>query len=61
MIIETVNNQLIDQFMIKRNYAKSFAGFDVRIMSKIAALVFSQFLNHLNGNPIGKVKFALAC
>ncbi len=61
MIIETVNNQLIDQFMIKRNYAKSFAGFDVRIMSKIAALVFSQFLNHLNGNPIGKVKFALEC
>jgi hypothetical protein len=60
MIIETVNAQLCDQFMIKRNYAKTFAGLYVRIVSKVAALTFSQFVNFENNKPIGKVKFALA-
>lgn len=60
MIIETINAQLCDQFMIKRNYAKSFSGLYVRIISKVAALTFSQYVNFEKNRPIGKVKFALA-
>ncbi len=33
--IETLFSQLCDQFMIRRNYAKSFDGFKNRILSKI--------------------------
>lgn len=43
--IETLFSQLCDQFMIKRNYAKSFHGFKTRIMAKITALTTLQYLN----------------
>lgn len=36
--IETLFSQLCDQFMIRRNYAKSFLGFKTRVISKITAL-----------------------
>ncbi len=36
--IETLFAQLCDQFMLKRNYAKSIAGLSVRIVNKIAAV-----------------------
>ncbi len=61
MIIETVNAQLCDQFMIKRNYAKTFAGFYARIIAKVGAMVFSQYYSFDNNQPLGKVKYALAC
>ncbi|KAA6334433.1 hypothetical protein EZS27_017241, partial [termite gut metagenome] len=43
--IETLFSQLCDQFMIRRNYAKSFDGFKNRILSKITALTMIQFIN----------------
>jgi hypothetical protein len=43
--IETLFSQLCDQFMIRRNYAKSFNGFKTRILSKITALTMIQYLN----------------
>ena len=43
--IETIFSQLCDQFMIRRNYAKSFNGFKTRILSKITSLTLIQFLN----------------
>tara|TARA_B100000508_G_C11413826_1_gene254682 strand:+ start:118 stop:999 length:882 start_codon:yes stop_codon:yes gene_type:complete len=43
--IETLFSQLCDQFMIRRNYAKSFLGFKTRILSKITALTIIQFIN----------------
>lgn len=43
--IETLFSQLCDQFMIRRNYAKSFDGFKTRILSKITALTLVQFIN----------------
>jgi len=51
-IIETLFSQLCDQFMIRRNYAKSFIGFKTRILSKITALTIVQFINkfHFNRN-----------
>lgn len=44
--IETLFSQLCDQFMIRRNYAKTFEGFRTRILSKITALTLVQFINH---------------
>lgn len=43
--IETLFSQLCDQFMIRRNYAKSFNGFKTRILSKITALTTIQYIN----------------
>jgi hypothetical protein len=43
--IETLFSQLCDQFMIRRNYAKSFQGFKTRILSKITALTVVQYIN----------------
>lgn len=40
--IETLFSQLCDQFMIRRNYAKSFSGFKTRIMTKITSLTVIQ-------------------
>lgn len=43
--IETLFSQLCDQFMIRRNYAKTFQGFKTRILTKITALTTIQYLN----------------
>jgi len=43
--IETLFSQLCDQFMIRRNYAKSFDGFRTRILAKITTLTTIQYLN----------------
>jgi hypothetical protein len=58
--IETLFSQLCDQFMIKRNYAKSFIGLVTRIKSKTCALTALQLINKLNNKPINHLKFALA-
>ena len=59
--IETVFSQLCDQFMIQRNYAKSFAGFKSRVLAKITGFTTLQFLNKFIYNkPISRVKHALA-
>lgn len=54
--IETLFSQLCDQFMIRRNYAKSFDGFKNRILSKIMALTVIQFINKLNNRNINNLK-----
>jgi len=58
--IETLFSQLCDQFMIRRNYAKSFEGFKTRILSKITALTLIQFINkfHFDRN-INNLKVAI--
>ena len=43
--IETLFSQLCDQFMIRRNYAKTFEGFKARLIAKITALTVVQFIN----------------
>ncbi|MCI1686002.1 MAG: IS982 family transposase, partial [Prevotella sp.] len=57
--IETVFSQLTDQFMIMRNYAKETDGLFARIIGKISAQTFLQYINYVNGKPIGKIKYAL--
>lgn len=58
--IETLFSQLCDQFMIRRNYAKSFDGFKNRILSKIMALTVIQFINKLNNRNINNLKISIA-
>lgn len=59
--IETLFSQLCDQFMIQRNYAKSFRGFKSRILAKVTGLTILQFLNKFIYNqPVSRVKHALA-
>lgn len=58
--IETLFSQLCDQFMIRRNYAKSFDGFRTRIISKISALTILQYINKFfNNRPLNLIKHAL--
>jgi len=54
--IETLFSQLCDQFMIRRNYAKSFEGFKNRILSKIMALTVIQMINKINNKNINNIK-----
>jgi len=59
--IETLFSQLCDQFMIRRNYAKSFDGFKTRILAKISALTLIQFLNKfVFDRPVNKIKLNLS-
>ena len=57
--IETVFSQLTDQFMLIRNYAKETEGLFTRIIGKISAFTILQYINKMNNNPIGRVKYAL--
>jgi hypothetical protein len=58
--IETLFSQLCDQFMIRRNYAKSFDGFKNRILTKILAMTTIQLINKLNNRNINNLKIAVA-
>ena len=58
--IETLFSQLCDQFMVRRNYAKSFVGLATRILSKITALTMIQWINFRNGNHINNLKIVAA-
>lgn len=58
--IETLFAQLCDQFMLKRNYAKTLLGLSVRILSKITAVTLLQFMNLKNDKPLNHLKYALA-
>jgi len=57
--IETLFSQLDGQFIIRRNYAKSFSGFATRVASKIAALTCAQYVNKVfNKRNINEIKYA---
>ncbi|KAA6321715.1 hypothetical protein EZS27_028664, partial [termite gut metagenome] len=58
--IETLFSQLGDQFMIRRNYAKSFDGFKNRTLSKIMTLTMIQLINKLNNRNINNLKTCIA-
>jgi hypothetical protein len=58
--LETLFSQLCDQFMIRRNYAKTFRGFRTRILAKITALTIVQFSNcFILHRPINNIKHAI--
>jgi Transposase DDE domain len=58
--IETLFAQLCDQFMLRRNYAKTILGLSIRILSKITAVTLLQFINSKNNRPLNHLKYALA-
>lgn len=58
--IEVVFSQYCDEFQLRQNYAKRFEGFEIRIISKIAAKTFKQYWNFLNGRKLNQTKHALA-
>ena len=43
--IETLFSQLCDQFMIRRNYYKTFNGLKTKTLYKITALTIIQYIN----------------
>jgi hypothetical protein len=51
-IIETVNSQLVEQFHLQRNRAKSVSGLCARVQAKLAAHTFGLYLNYLLGRPL---------
>ena len=55
-IIETVAEQLIGQFNLSRNLAKSMWGFITRIISKITSYTLGIYLNRLFSFPLLNVK-----
>jgi hypothetical protein len=57
--IETLFSQLCDQFMIRRNYAKSFHGLVTRVLSKLTTLTLIQWLNRRNGNHLNNLKIGV--
>jgi hypothetical protein len=57
--VETLFSQMVDQFMLCRNYAKQQVGLFARIISKVSALTILQYINFINNTPIGRVKYAL--
>ena len=55
--IETLFSQLCDQFLIRRNYAKTFDGFKTRILAKVTALTLVQYINKfIFDRPINNIK-----
>ena len=57
--VEALFSQMVDQFMLCRNYAKQQVGLFARIISKVSALTILQYINFINNKPIGRVKYAL--
>lgn len=58
--IETLFSQLVDQFMIVRNYAKRVDGLIARIGYKLCSYTVAQYFNYIKGWPISQVKYALS-
>ncbi len=50
-LIETVNEQLSEQFRVEANHAKSFAGLCARLYAKLTAHTLCVYINRLLGNP----------
>jgi hypothetical protein len=54
--IETLFSQLIDQFHLRTNFAKTTNGLLTRLTYKICTISCIQFLNHQLGLPLGNLK-----
>lgn len=57
--VETIFSQQAGQFMVIRNFAKITNGLFARIIGKISAMTVLQYVNYINGKPIGRIKYAL--
>ena len=48
-------DNILDQFLVIRNYAKITNGLFARIIGKISALAILQYVNFINDKPIGRI------
>jgi IS5 family transposase len=51
-VIETINSQLVGQFNLQRNRAKSLFGLCARVQAKLTAHTVGLYLNYLLGRPL---------
>lgn len=51
-IIETINSQLVGQFHLQQNRAKSLSGLCARVQAKLTAHTLGLYLNHHLGRPL---------
>ncbi len=58
--IELVFSQLVEQFSIRKNYAKSPKGFFVKIISKITLFTLLQYINRQNNRPLCQLRYTLS-
>ncbi len=58
--IETLFSQLCDQYMLKRNYAKTNPGLAILLLCKITSVTMLQYIIFLNNKPLNHLKYALA-
>ena len=58
--IETLFSQLCDQFMIRRNYAKSIAGISRRVITKMASFTLIQWFNQREGRKLNNLKVVIS-
>jgi hypothetical protein len=57
--IETMFSQLIDQFNLRKHYAKKLDGLMARISSKITAFAMCQYFNFINNKPLNEIKYSI--
>ena len=58
--IQILFSQLCDQFMIRRNYAKSFEGIKTRILVKTTSLTLVHYINKfIFDRPINNIKIQI--
>lgn len=53
--IETTFSQLCSQFMLIRNCVKQTEGVFTRIIGKISAFTFLQYINYINNNRLAEL------
>ena len=58
--IEVIFSQLVDQMNIRKNYAKSQAGYFARIISKITLFTLLQFINSQISRSLNHIHYTLA-
>jgi len=58
--VEVVISQLVDQFAIRKNYAKSQIGLFARIISKVTLFTMLQYINLMNNKPLSQMRYTLS-
>ena len=58
--VEVVFSQLVDQFAIRKNYAKSQIGLFTRIISKVTLFTMLQYINLMNNQPLNQIRYTLS-
>lgn len=58
--VEVVFSQLVDQFAIRKNYAKTQIGLFTRIISKVTLFTMLQYINLMNNQPLNQMRYTLS-